>query len=45
MADAWRVVRVALVPLGVRFGRVGIWLPNAVAAVLQVVLGAVVLTK
>lgn len=30
---------------GVRFGRVGIWLPNAVAAVLQVVLGAVVLTK
>ena len=30
---------------GVRFGRRGIWLPNAVAAVLQVVFAAAVLVK
>jgi uncharacterized protein with PQ loop repeat len=30
---------------GVRFGRRGIWLPNAVAAVLQVLFAAVVLAK
>ena len=30
---------------GVRFGRRGIWLPNAVAAVLQVLFAAAVLAK
>ena len=30
---------------GIRFGRRGIWLPNAVAAVLQVLFAAVVLAK
>ena len=30
---------------GVRFGRRGIWLPNAVAAVLQVLFAAAVLVK
>jgi len=30
---------------GVRFGRRGIWLPNAVAAVLQLLFAAVVLAK
>jgi uncharacterized protein with PQ loop repeat len=30
---------------GVRFGRRGIWLPNAVAAVLQILFAAVVLAK
>ena len=30
---------------GVRFGRRGIWLPNAVAAVLQVMFAAAVLAK
>jgi hypothetical protein len=30
---------------GMRFGRRGIWLPNAVAAILQVLFAVVVLTK
>jgi uncharacterized protein with PQ loop repeat len=30
---------------GVRFGRRGIWLPNAVAAALQVLFAAVILSK
>ena len=30
---------------GLRFGRLAIWLPNAVALLLQMVLGAVVLLK
>lgn len=30
---------------GVRFNRRGIWLPNAIAAILQVLFAAVILTK
>jgi len=46
----WFVVGFLLVYLfwflyGVRFGRRGIWLPNAVAAILQVLFAVVVLTK
>jgi hypothetical protein len=30
---------------GLRFGRIGIWLPNAVAAMLQIAFSAIVLSK
>lgn len=30
---------------GIRFGRVGIWLPNAVASALQIIFGVVVYLK
>ena len=48
--SAWFVVGFLFVYLfwflyGVRFRRRGIWLPNAVAAVLQVLFAAVVLSK